>query len=109
MTDDKQNSNEVSQKNEQQGVNKGNAPVETLRDGSLKLAIFQNQRETGTSYSTEPGRLYTDANGNIREAKSFSAVESLKMARLHEKAYDRISQIRQDAKANNRSNDRDRG
>ena len=82
---------------------KGNKPVDTLWDGSIKMAIFKNQRENGVSYSTEPGRIYTDQAGNVREAKSFSHHELLKVSRLSDKAYDRINEFKQQMKNQSRT------
>jgi len=75
-----------------------NKPVETLRDGALKLAIFKNERENGTSFAMEPGRLYTDSQGQIRESKSLSGSEPIRMARLLNKGYDRIGEFRYEMK-----------
>lgn len=88
----------------------GNAPIDTLWDGSLKVAIFRNQRENGVSYSAEPGRIYTDAQGNIKEAKSFSQGELLRVSKLSDKAYDRIGEFRQQMKSQSqeRSQGKDR-
>ncbi|MDM3871831.1 hypothetical protein QSV34_10765 [Porticoccus sp. W117] len=94
--------------NKGQHQSKGNKPKDTLWDGPLKMAIFENARENGVSYSTEPGRIYTDAQGQVRESKSFSHGETLRLSKLSDKAYDRISEFKQQMKAQNRGQDRDR-
>lgn len=93
---------------QEQSQGKGNKPVETLRDGAIKMAIFENQRENGVSYSIEPGRTYTDVQGNPKEAKSFSGTEVLRASRLMEKAYDRVGEFKQQMKAQDQGRGRER-
>lgn len=81
---------------ENDGVGRGNRPVETLRDGALKLAIFRNRREQGDSYSLVPGRIYTDEKtGKVRESSSLSGSEPLRMANLLKKGYERVAEYRE--------------
>jgi hypothetical protein len=78
----------------------GNRPVETLRDGALKVAIFRNQNERGESYSMVPGRIYTDqGTGEVREVTSLGGSEPLRMAHLLTKGHDRITELREKRKA----------
>jgi len=56
-----------------------NKPVDTLRDGPLKVSIFRNQGERGDFYSLSPGRLFTDNDGNTRETKSLNSSDALPM------------------------------
>jgi len=86
----------------------GNRPVETLRDGALKVAIFQNEREYGTNFSLEPGRIYTDAGGQVRESKSLSGSEPLRMSKLLDKAYDRVGEFKAQLKQQNQTNEQER-
>jgi len=85
----------------------GNRPVDTLRDGALKLAIFKNERENGVSFAMEPGRLYTDQQGQIRESKSLSGSEPLRMSKLLDKGYDRIGEFKAELKQTQKT-ERDR-
>lgn len=87
---------------------KGNRPVDTLRDGALKLAIFRNERETGASFSVRPGRVYTDEAGNVRETGSLSGSELIRMSRLLEKGYDRIGEFRQQRQTERPRRERER-
>ncbi len=91
----------------------GNKPVETLRDGALKVAIFRNQSERGESYSMVPGRLYTDTGtGEVREVSSLNGSEPLRMAHLLTKGHDRITELREKRKAQTPDrvkDDRERG
>lgn len=80
---------------EKDGVGRGNRPVETLRDGALKLAIFRNRREQGDTYSLVPGRIYTDEKTDkVRETSSLSGSEPLRMAHLLNKGYERVAEYR---------------
>lgn len=81
--------------NEQRG--RGNRPVETLRDGALKLSIFRNRGEKGDSYAMVPGRVYTDKEtGQTREASSLAGSEPLRMAHLLTKGHDRVAQFKEE-------------
>lgn len=86
----------------------GNAPVDTLRDGALKVSIFRNERENGVSYSMDSGRIYTDGQGQIKESKSLSGSEPIRMARLLEKSYDRVGEFKAQMKQKNKDTERDR-
>lgn len=80
-----------------------NRPVDTLRDGPLKLAIFRNQSERGDFYSAVPGRIYTDEKtGEIREVSSLSGSELLRMANLLTKGYERVAEFREQSKEQGR-------
>lgn len=70
-------------------------PIDTLRDGALKLAIFRNQRKDGAAFAARPGRIYTDESGKARETGSLAGSELIRMSRLLEKGYDRITEFRQ--------------
>ena len=94
--------------NDQNTPPKGNAPIDTLWDGSLKLAIFRNQRENGFSYSMEPGRIYTDSEGNVRESKTFSGSEPIRMSKLLDKGYDRVAEFKQQMRNHPQKRDRER-
>jgi hypothetical protein len=75
---------------------RGNRPVETLRDGALKLSIFRNQNEHGESYAMVPGRIYTDKeSGQVRESSSLAGHEALRMAHLLTKGHDRVNEFRE--------------
>lgn len=78
---------------------RGNKPVETLRDGALKVSIFRNSTERGESYAIVPGRLYTDKQtGEVREASSLGGGEPLRMAHLLTKGHDRVTELKALAK-----------
>ncbi len=71
-----------------------NKPIHTIRDGALKVSIWENQSEKGTFHSVTFGRTYTDEKGSAQSADSFSGGDILKIRRLAEKAYDHIAVLR---------------
>lgn len=83
----------MSEGNEQKKEHRG--PVETLRDGALKLAIFRNEGENGPYYSMATGRVFTDGKtGQIRETSTFQGSEALRMGQLLVKGYERVLALR---------------
>ncbi|MEW7988312.1 MAG: hypothetical protein AB2805_07495 [Candidatus Thiodiazotropha sp.] len=86
-----------------------NKPVETLWDGPIKVAIFENHKENGNvTYASVPGRIYTDQGGQIRESKSFSHGELLRLSKLSDKAYERIGEFKAQMKTQNHDKQRER-
>ena len=77
-----------------QQTNTTNRPVEQLRDGALKAAIFRNEGEKGPFFSVRFTRTYTDGNGTFHDSTSFSGTELLKLAHLAGQAYDRANALR---------------
>ena len=77
-----------------------NRPVAELRDGLLKIAIFQNERQDGNGfrYSGKLVRSYQDAEGNWRETQSLSSGDYLRGANLLVQAYNRVLQLKAEAK-----------
>lgn len=72
-----------------------NRPLETLRDGALKVAIFRNEGENGRYYTLDPSRIYTDEKSSeVREASSLSGSEPLRMANLLTRGYERAGHYR---------------
>jgi len=79
---------------------RGNKPVDTLRDGALKVSIFRNHGEKGNYYTLDPSRIYTDEkSGEIREDSSLSGSEPLRMANLLTRGYARVGEFREQDKA----------
>lgn len=71
-----------------------NRPIETLRDGALKAAIWENVREDKTMHSVQFRRSYRDQDGQIRDTDSFAGADLLRLARLAEQSYDRMRELR---------------
>jgi len=70
-----------------------NTPVTTIRDGAIKATVWANQAEKGTFYSVELSRTYKSGNA-YKDSHSFSGTEPLQVARLAQKAYDAIAELR---------------
>lgn len=72
-----------------------NRPVDTLRAlGGVKATIWGNATENGgIRYNVEFSRTYRDRDGNYRDTGSFDGPDALQIARLSEKAYERISEL----------------
>lgn len=71
-----------------------NAPLETLRDGSLKATIWKNTGDNGAFYSVRLSRTWKDEQGQYHDSDSFSGSELLRIARLANLAYDAIRAYR---------------
>lgn len=82
---------------------RANKPLEVLRDGALRVAIFRNPGEHGDTYAMAPGRIYTDKEtGEVREATSLAGSEPLRMAHLLTKGHERVNHFKQEAKRQTR-------
>ena len=75
-----------------------NQPLFKLRDGLLTATVWENiiGTETGeqTRHSVEISRSYSDGK-EWKTTNSFSPTDLLKLARLAERAYDRLLDHRQ--------------
>ncbi|TWT41361.1 hypothetical protein [Botrimarina hoheduenensis] len=68
-----------------------NKPVQEVRDGGLRIAIFRNEpKQEGDRprYSGKLTRSYRDAQGDWHDTEYLSGTEFLRAARLMEQAYD---------------------
>jgi hypothetical protein len=75
-------------------------PVETLRDGAIKAAIWKNDSENGAFHGVTFSRTYRSGSGDLQDTNSFSGTQLLRLARLAEKAYDRAAKLTREARAN---------
>ena len=71
-------------------------PVDTIRDGSLKATIWQNETETGPFYATNFSRTFKDKDGNYRDSHSFVGSDLLKLSELARTAYTRTNEFRRE-------------
>lgn len=76
-------------------------PVETLRDGAVKAAIWKNEGENGAFFNVTVARTYKDKDGDLHDSDSFSGTQLLRLARLAEKAYERTAELTRAARAAN--------
>jgi len=78
-----------------------NKPARVLWDGNIKAAIFANQGQNGPIYNTAYARIYTDKQGSVKEAYSFSGSENLRIAELARQAYQICNALRQEFNSRN--------
>lgn len=71
-----------------------NKPVDTLRDGRVKAAIWEKETEKGPFHSVTFSRAYRDQDGQYADAQSFSGTDLLKVSRLAERSYDQVQERR---------------
>ncbi len=62
-------------------------PVENLREGPLKAAIWRNESEKGAYHSVTLARTYKDKNGEPRDTNSFRAKDMLGVSELARRAH----------------------
>jgi hypothetical protein len=67
--------------------NAPNRPAETLREGSLKAAIWRNESEHGAYHSVTLARTYKDQEGNLHDTPSFRAKDMLGLSELARRAH----------------------
>ncbi len=77
-----------------------NKPIDTLRTrGGLKATIWENTSTKGNKFNTvDITRTYKTEDG-FRETRSFNQTELLAVARLAEKAYDRLNVLKSEDKS----------
>jgi len=74
-------------------------PVETLRDGALKAAIWKNESENGDFFAVTFARTYKDSKGELQDTDSYSGAQLLRLAHLAQKAYDRAAKLTREARS----------
>jgi hypothetical protein len=70
-------------------------PVEEVRIGSVKAAIWRNETEGGTRYNVTFQRIYRDDENRWRSTDSFGRDELLVLAKVADEAHDRIVALSQ--------------
>ncbi len=77
-------------------MSENNKPVEVLRDGNLKAAVFRNEGEKGPFFSVSLSRTYTDERGQYHDSNVLSGTELLRGAELLRKSYDVSRDLKKD-------------
>jgi hypothetical protein len=70
-------------------------PVEEVRIGSVKAAIWKNDTDNGTRYNVTFQRIYRDDDNRWRSTDSFGRDELLVLAKVADEAHDRIVALSQ--------------
>lgn len=73
-------------------------PVETLRDGPIKAAIWRNESENGPFFAVTFARTYKDSEGKLHDNDSFSGTQLLQLARLADRAYSAAAKLTREAR-----------
>ncbi len=73
-----------------------NKPIKTLRDGSLKAVIWENQRDGRTYRTVDLYRTYkNEKEDQLKDISNYSGSELLRISRLANKAYDLLIDLRE--------------
>ena len=84
-----------------------NRPLDTVRDGRLKVTIWENTNDKGDVYHTmTPSKIYEDRDGKLQDSHSFSMGEGLRVAALIDDGRKIILDRQRDLNLD-RSNERD--
>lgn len=70
-------------------------PIDTLRDGPLKAAIWENEGPSGPFYAVSFARTYRDEEGRLADVTSFVGADILRLAWLATEAYAKTKHLRQ--------------
>nr|WP_262386472.1 AAA family ATPase [Roseobacter litoralis] len=62
-------------------------PEETLREGTLKAAIWRNEGEKGAYHSVTVARTYKDGDGNLQDTQNFRPKDMLGLSELARQAH----------------------
>jgi hypothetical protein len=82
-------------------------PVQTLRDGAIKAAIWRNESENGVFHGVTFSRTFKNGQGDLQDTSSYSGTQLLRLARLAEKAYDRAAKLTKEARASENTDEAD--
>jgi hypothetical protein len=74
-------------------------PVETIRDGAIKAAIWRNDSENGVFHGVTFSRTFKNGAGELQDTSSYSGTQLLRLAHLAQKAYDRSAKLTKEARA----------
>ncbi|MEM8653401.1 MAG: hypothetical protein AAGF36_01545 [Pseudomonadota bacterium] len=82
-----------------------NRPIDTLRDGSLKAAIWRNEGQRGAFFTTTVARTYRDDEGQYHDTQNFRGDDLLRLGELTRKAHDRTNELSREEFLRQRSED----
>ena len=68
-------------------------PVDEVRIGAVKAAIWRNETDNGSRFNVTFSRTYRDSEGNWKSTSSFRRDDLLVVAKLADQAHSRIFQI----------------
>ena len=68
-------------------------PVDEVRFGAVKAAIWRNETDNGSRFNVTFSRSYKNGDGNWKSTSSFRRDDLLVVAKLADQAHSRIFQI----------------
>lgn len=71
------------------------SPIDELRIGSVKAAIWQNQAGEAVRYNVTFGRLYRTDDGKWKTTQSFGRDDLLVLAKLADQVHTRLHELRE--------------
>ncbi|MEM7670831.1 MAG: hypothetical protein AAF317_17165 [Pseudomonadota bacterium] len=84
-------------------------PIETLREGQLKAAIWQNESDNGKYHSVTVARTYKDQDGNLQDTSSFRAKDMLGLSELARRAHHHAHDLDREAFKEQRREQQEQG
>ena len=77
-------------------------PVDEVRLGALKAAIWRNERDNGARFNVTFSRSYRDSDGNWKSTSSFGRDDLLVVAKLADRAHSRIFALQREERKDRR-------
>lgn len=74
-------------------------PVDEVRIGAVKAAIWRNETDNGSRFNVTFSRSYKDSEGNWKSTSSFRRDDLLVVAKVADQAHSRIFELRREEKA----------
>ncbi len=84
-------------------------PVETLREGQLKAAIWQNESDNGKYHSVTVARTYKNQDGQLQDTSSFRAKDMLGLSELARRAHHHAHDLDREAFKEQRREQQEQG
>ena len=80
-------------------------PVDEVRLGALKAAIWRNERDNGARFNVTFSRSYRDSEGNWKSTSSFGRDDLLVVAKLADRAHSRIFALQREDRKDRQESD----
>ena len=71
-------------------------PIQEVRIGNIKAALWQNQTDNGTRFNVTFQRIYRDEQNKWQSTDSFGRDDLLVLAKVAERAFDSIHELQQE-------------
>ena len=74
-------------------------PVDEVRIGAVKAAIWRNETDNGSRFNVTFSRSYKDSEGEWKSTHSFRRDDLLVVAKVADQAHSRIFELKREEKA----------